>query len=506
MSTGDQPDDSAEEMSASLPPLKRSRDIFDGLVKKIKFPKSWGVIYPEEGQTAAQAPADYITVFWDYFTEGNFWLPVTRFFLNILDYYKFHISQLNPMRTVQTRHFEFLCRSMHIEPTVDRFQVFYQLHCAQGFYSFAQRPSAKKDYAFPSKAGVIQMKMTFRGAEDIEVETLKTPDTETWYQDMKDVPFIELPERALVAAGMSLHWKSDRHDKPVYVEDDKSVNEEPWYHQIVRNYALPRDADLSSQPSTDVGELTNLGVGPKSKKKKRAPATTIAPKKFDTLKANALREEKKKGTRLVSDPCCEEAKTGASRHHINSVANPDDPIEVDSSPEPLLRTKAVKRKQPEGGAVAQPVKKIGRKKIGKKGNLDAFVAKFSLEKPIPPVQQESSSIFNDDLPPSSPHASIKEQWEGTQTVEAGVEKAVEVEKIVEVELEVEKGSVVYDVDDSPIRPDETPGDYYYRTYSDKRAFEIYAPVWKLKQADTFSDWQVYHDWLQGIFPPAEVKF
>ncbi|KAJ0950792.1 hypothetical protein HanPSC8_Chr02g0052321 [Helianthus annuus] len=141
---------------------------------------------------------------------------------------------------------------------------------------------------------------------------------------MKDVPSIELPERALVAAGMSLHWKAERHDKSDYVEDDKSnccfvlvaykrehgkmttvqkgANEEPWYHQILKNFALPRDADLSAQPSTGAGELTNLGIGPESKKKKRAPTTTAAPKKFNTLKADALKEEKKKGTRLVSEP------------------------------------------------------------------------------------------------------------------------------------------------------------------------------------------------------------
>ncbi|KAM0052249.1 hypothetical protein Hdeb2414_s0007g00246051 [Helianthus debilis subsp. tardiflorus] len=122
------------------------------------------------------------------------------------------------MGMVQIRYFKFLCQSMHIEPSVDRFRVFYQLHCSQGFYSFAQRPSAKKILLSPPKsfhewkpkffyikAGIIPMKMTFRGAEDIEVETLKTPEAEIWYQDMKDVPSIELPERALVVAGMSLH-------------------------------------------------------------------------------------------------------------------------------------------------------------------------------------------------------------------------------------------------------------------------------------------------------------
>ncbi|MFS8018133.1 hypothetical protein Hanom_Chr15g01388591 [Helianthus anomalus] len=67
MSTGDHPDDSTEEMSSLLPQLKWSKEIFDVLVKIFKLPKSWGVMYPEEGQMTAQAPAGYITLFWDYF-------------------------------------------------------------------------------------------------------------------------------------------------------------------------------------------------------------------------------------------------------------------------------------------------------------------------------------------------------------------------------------------------------------------------------------------------------
>ncbi|KAJ0717878.1 hypothetical protein HanRHA438_Chr08g0332491 [Helianthus annuus] len=42
----------------------------------------------------------------------------------------------------------------------------------------------------------------------------------------------------------------------------------------------------------------------------------------------------------------------------------------------------------------------------------------------------------------------------------------------------------------PIRPDETLGDYYYRTYSEKNASEIHVPVWNLKKDDTFSDWRM----------------
>ncbi|KAJ0622898.1 hypothetical protein HanIR_Chr01g0025791 [Helianthus annuus] len=235
---------------------------------------------------------------------------------------------------------------MRIKPTVNRFRVFYQLHCSPGFYSFAQRSSAKKILLVPPKsfhewkpkfffikAGVIPMKMIFRGTEDIVVENMKTPELEIWYQDLKDIPSIELPERALVAAGMSLHWKMDHEDKPVYMEDDRSkiwdfltllfsvlrekgkmttipkgVGEELWYLQIVKNFALPRDEDLAAQPSTGAGQLTNLGIGPE-KKKKRVPAVTIAPKKTDAPKAQSSKakkvREEKKGTRRFSDSWCD---------------------------------------------------------------------------------------------------------------------------------------------------------------------------------------------------------
>ncbi|KAF5757344.1 hypothetical protein HanXRQr2_Chr17g0825551 [Helianthus annuus] len=75
-----------------------------------------------------------------------------------------------------------------------------------------------------------------------------------------------------------------------------------------------------------------------------------------------------------------------------------------------------------------------------------------------------------------------------------------------VEMKTSDGYFTHDEEDSPIRPEETLGDYYYRSYSKKRASDINAPVWKLKHGDTFSDWQICRDWLLGVFPPVEVKF
>ncbi|MFS7930082.1 hypothetical protein Hanom_Chr04g00339941 [Helianthus anomalus] len=33
-------------------------------------------------------------------------------------------------------HFEFICRTHHLIPSVDMFNVFYYVSCAGGFYSF----------------------------------------------------------------------------------------------------------------------------------------------------------------------------------------------------------------------------------------------------------------------------------------------------------------------------------------------------------------------------------
>ncbi|MFS7955419.1 hypothetical protein Hanom_Chr07g00642401 [Helianthus anomalus] len=133
MSTAERHEDSSEAITSGLPPLKWPKETFDGM-------------------TAADAPVGYITLFWDIFSAGNFQLHVTKFFLEILSYYKFHISQMHPIGMVRVRHFQFVCQLMHIVPTVTRFRVFHQMPCSQGFYSFVQRALAKKILLQPPKS------------------------------------------------------------------------------------------------------------------------------------------------------------------------------------------------------------------------------------------------------------------------------------------------------------------------------------------------------------------
>ncbi|KAM0056140.1 hypothetical protein Hdeb2414_s0006g00214601 [Helianthus debilis subsp. tardiflorus] len=393
------------------------------------------------------------------------------------------------------------------------------------------------------------MKMIFRGKEVVPTETIQTPVDENWYQDFKDVPNITLPEKALVGAGMRVHWRMEREEKLVYMEDGKIVSLYFVAFEregvkistiakkgqiIVKNFVLPRDADLFAQLAA--------GAGMRRSSDSWCDYVVVS----DSLEGLAPEV-------IIRRPKPEPKDTADIPPY-----NPDDSIDLESIPEHLVRTKAVKRKQIGAEAECHPAKKIQRRKITRKGNLDAFISEsapskcqpcfllqmrieyfidfvFFLEIPTSPVPTEPLSMVNEELPPSPLRAVVADQLKTTEVPEGGVEKVIEADKPVDVAAEAEKVAspgVVDGADNlqtpdlsahdavtveehglfsvagesSPIRPEETLGDYYYRTYLENIAYEIHAPVWNLKKGDTFSDWRVCHDWFQGIFPPGEIKF
>ncbi|MFS7998182.1 hypothetical protein Hanom_Chr12g01150721 [Helianthus anomalus] len=303
----------------------------------------------------------------------------------------------------------------------------------------------------------------------------------------------------------------------------KKPNEELWYYRIVRNFALPRDDDLAAQPAAGAGTRHSSDS---------CGDYVVVSDSLEDLAPAVVRKPKPEPWDTADIP----------------ASNPDDPINLESSPEHLLRKKAGKRKQADVGAEGQPEKKVRRKKITRRGNLDAFIVKSVLEKPNSPVHKEPFSVVNEELPPSPPRASVAEQLENADVSENEAEKtaggedsvvenplnsAADAGKVTSPEVvdvgagnpqtpefvaqSSEKGKTAQEIPataspsmasgfmpnniekvsvedqgsfsdadkNSPIRPDETLGDYYYITYSEKNASEIH---------------------LQGTFPPGEIKF
>ncbi|KAF5787864.1 hypothetical protein HanXRQr2_Chr10g0457651 [Helianthus annuus] len=110
-----------------VPVLRWDLGLFEQIVRSFRFPPEWDARYPAQNQTAADAPPGYITLYEDFFLQGNFRLPATNFMGNILHFYNFHISQMSPPGMVRVRHFEFLYRAHGIEPTVEKFRCKTQL-------------------------------------------------------------------------------------------------------------------------------------------------------------------------------------------------------------------------------------------------------------------------------------------------------------------------------------------------------------------------------------------
>ncbi|KAJ0622006.1 hypothetical protein HanIR_Chr01g0015221 [Helianthus annuus] len=118
-------DDDGGAVGGSLPVLKWSKGGFKTLMTTIQMADEWKATYPQEGDTGADAPAGYIILWANFFTEGNLRLPVTVFVAEVLEYYHHHISQLTPFGMFRIRNFEYTFRAHGLDITVENFRRFY---------------------------------------------------------------------------------------------------------------------------------------------------------------------------------------------------------------------------------------------------------------------------------------------------------------------------------------------------------------------------------------------
>ncbi|KAM0003873.1 hypothetical protein Hdeb2414_s0264g00851881 [Helianthus debilis subsp. tardiflorus] len=177
----------------SLPVLKWSRSSFETFMRDIQMPPEYGATYPQEGDTAGDAPTGYVIMFSEFFGDCNLWLPFTNFVAEILEYYKLHISQLSPLGMIRVRNFKYTFRALGIEPIVGDFRRFCQLSVSLGFFSFRQREGTPKLMVPPKgmmkwktkffyvKAAAIASRLQFRNVTGtIITENISVPEQIRW--------------------------------------------------------------------------------------------------------------------------------------------------------------------------------------------------------------------------------------------------------------------------------------------------------------------------------------
>ncbi|KAJ0491239.1 hypothetical protein HanIR_Chr12g0561741 [Helianthus annuus] len=319
-----------------LPALKWTRKTFDRLMLDVQMPPEYGAQYPSEGDTGADAPAGYVTMWADFFGDCNLRLPLTVFVVDVLEWYKVHISQMSPFGMIRIRNFEFTFRALGIEPTVGDFRRFYQMTVSLGFFSFRQRDGSPKLMTPPKgmtmwkkkffyvKAAAIVADMTFRNVtETIIGETIAMPSLKSvqWFPQLQTIESVKLTNTQLWLLHMML-TRRNKNSRPVVreksgehapawrmfapdfhgtVETVVCADGEEDHNAVIRsNFRVPTEAALAVELPPGKGDLGALG-DPISVKALQAKA--------DALKA--LGEAKEAGARALK--ALEEAAEKESR-------------------------------------------------------------------------------------------------------------------------------------------------------------------------------------------------
>ncbi|KAJ0601964.1 hypothetical protein HanIR_Chr03g0134561 [Helianthus annuus] len=282
-----------------LPALKWTRKSFDRLMLEVQMPSEYGARYPSEGDTGADAPAGYVTMWSDFFGDCNLRLPLTVFVVDILEWYKVHISQVSPLGMIRIRNFEFTFRALGIEPTVGDFRRFYQMTVSMGFFSFRQRDGTPKLMTPPKgltmwkkkffyiKAAAIVADMTFRNVtETIIAETIAVPSLKSvqWFPQLQTIESVKLTNTQLWLLRMML--RRSKNSKPVVrgkkrwyvlfvyapawrmfapdfegtVETVLCADGEDGHNALIRsNFRVPTEAALAVELPPGKGDLGALG-------------------------------------------------------------------------------------------------------------------------------------------------------------------------------------------------------------------------------------------------------
>ncbi|XP_035836722.1 uncharacterized protein LOC110919845 isoform X2 [Helianthus annuus] len=398
-----------------LPALKWTRKSFDRLMLEVQMPSEYGAQYPSEGDTGADAPAGYVTMWSDFFGDCNLRLPLTVFVMDILEWYKVHISQVSPLGMIRIRNFEFTFRALGIEPTVGDFRRFYQMTVSMGFFSFRLRDGTPKLMTPPKgmtmwkkkffyiKSAALAVDMTFRNVtETIITETIAMPSLKSvqWFPQLQTIESVKLTNTQLWLLRMMLRrgknskpvvreksgedapaWRMFAPDFEGTVETVVCADGEQDHNTLIRsNFRVPTAAALAVELPVGKGDLGALGD----------PEAKGVPKR-QTVKGVRFRQKKIKEVttvpHLVPQAAAAESHSGAAKKQAEEAA-----AEGTAAGPPVIGEKR-RPEQKAAGGVETKRRRLVTKRSAPAQKKPAVVVER---------QDEDFSIF--DAPESPPRA------------------------------------------------------------------------------------------------------
>ncbi|KAJ0600311.1 hypothetical protein HanIR_Chr03g0115141 [Helianthus annuus] len=510
----------------------------------LKWPRSseYGAVYPSECDTGADAPAGYVTMWADFFGDCNLRLPLTVFVVEVLEWYKIHISQLSPLGMIRIRNFESTFRALGIEPSVGDFRRFYQMTVSLGFFSFRQRDGSPKLMTPPKgmtkwkmkffyiKAAAVVANMTFRNVtETIITETIAVPSLKTveWFPQLQTIEWVKLSNTQLWVLRMMLIRRNKKskpvvreksgEDAPLWrmfdpdfggqVETVACADDEDGFNVIIRdNFRVPTEAALAVELPRGKGDLGALG-DPDAKgvpkrqvvkgmrfRQKKIPEVTVVPHLVPQAAAaggTAAGSQSVGGKRQV-----EETAAGAGepkRRRLQSKRTGPTPKKPAVTVEPQdedfsIFDTPLSPPHTKGAGAGAGVSKEPSAPFVKVVPDSAVQAEGTAEKVATQIFDTVDSSNNLISPNEGDNLDLRFSDSGKQKSDAEPQKTdAEPQKSSAGEKVTGSSAGGAGYDGPPIQPGESELEYYYRTYTQGRSTVYHRPPWTVMQGDDISN-------------------
>ncbi|GJS17776.1 hypothetical protein Tco_0412248 [Tanacetum coccineum] len=255
-----------------------SQKNFDIFCSNFHIPEEVHPQLPSRNQTIHEMPAGKIGLYTRFFEFANFRLPLSSFLVDILRYYRIHISQLSVIAAAKISHFKILCRVNDFPPTVGLFRCFYLHFKKSGWMSFSKRPGTNVVcYTKPIDF--------LKGWNDrfFWVDSFACPALFPWHSNKnvpKDplpkysefnaehyaslvsflAPFYKYPKPFLCLIGLSRRYTFDEDSYPVFLEDD-NTNQEMSLFNFIRTADPSKVKIVERQRAVDEPTLLSTTVG-----------------------------------------------------------------------------------------------------------------------------------------------------------------------------------------------------------------------------------------------------
>ncbi|GJU06031.1 hypothetical protein Tco_1122461 [Tanacetum coccineum] len=217
-----------------------TREMVESFCNSYYIPDEVHPTAPGRDRTITQFPEGKVGVYTRLFDYYGYRIPLTKFFVSILKYFRIHISQLSPFGAARISHFEVLTRVLDLGPSVAVFRAFYTRMYSDGLFSFAKRslsapsclskpPDSIKNWAdhffwVDSRVFPISVPLYTGGVLEKDPAPHLTARQEQAVQVLSSnkAPFRRYPECFLALVGLSPYYPFGENTYPAFEGPDRT--------------------------------------------------------------------------------------------------------------------------------------------------------------------------------------------------------------------------------------------------------------------------------------------